>query len=456
MDNELYVVWMVRSSDRARAAAEEALGNFAAHDLPHRIGRFSEAEGKLAELAARVRAAFTPPELPAVFTGRHLHLLVGPAAQPLLTELLGCPESEVFATLFDGHQLAQALRETGHHQDGIDDAELLLLALLARLPRLAARHGLESRDWGGFVEGRGWLTPYAQDRLTELARRRGWPAEAAPTQVLAGVLEGVGGQRNGDEAAQFDALALIELRRRIGLLTEQMRDDALEHAETARLLAPDLSSVSRLPAWLELYERDAVAVGLRRLFTGTVTVGEQLHGLYSQPPPETGRPDPEANLQVINEVRYGFLKRRMSFDIACEVEAEGKTHTVVVLRCRGVLPEQYPAIRDTVHQLHGAELAGQGESLGERLLNTAVPQRLGLPGRLRSALRDHGAEAVQCVVLTGIRRPIAVPAPWRDHLGTALPYASPPGADTVFPAVADVTRALRASVPGPRQVVEVD
>ncbi|USA03897.1 hypothetical protein NCG97_30115 [Streptomyces lydicamycinicus] len=79
------------ASDRARAAAEKALGNFAAHDLLHRIGRFSEAEGKLAELAARVRAAFTPPDLPAVFTGRHLHLLVGPAAQPLLAEPPGVP-----------------------------------------------------------------------------------------------------------------------------------------------------------------------------------------------------------------------------------------------------------------------------------------------------------------------------------------------------------------------------
>ncbi|MFE1171222.1 hypothetical protein [Streptomyces sp. NPDC058773] len=454
MDNELYVVWMVRTSERAMAAAEEALGNFAAHDLLHRIGRFGQAEGKLAELAARVRAVFTPPELPAVFTGRHLHLLVGPTAQPLLAGLLRCPESDVFATLFDAHQLAQALREAGQQQDGVDDAELLLLALLARLPRLAARHGLESRDWGGFVEGRGWLTPYAQDRLTERARRRGWPADAAPTQILAGVLEGVGGRQDGDGAAQFDALALIELRRRLGLLSEQLRDNALEHAEKAALLAPDLSSVSRLPAWLELYERQAVAVGMRRLFTGSVTVGEQLNGLYSRPPQESGRPKPDASLEVINEVRYGFLKRRMSFDIACEVE--GQSHPVVVLRCRGVTPEQYPAVRDTVHQLQGSDLAGQGESLGERLLNTAVPQRLGLPGRLRSALQEYGAEAIQCVVLTGIRQPVSVPAPWRDHLGTSLPYASPSGADSVFPSVPDVTRALRASVPGSRQVVEVD
>ncbi|UKY49195.1 hypothetical protein [Streptomyces inhibens] len=454
MDNELYVVWMVRTSERAMAAVEEALGNFAAQDLLHRIGRFSEAESRLAELAARIRAAFTPPELPAVFTGRHLHLLVGPTVQPLLAEILQSPEPEVFATLFDSHQLAQALRETGHRQDGIDDAELLLLALLARLPRLAARHGLESRDWGGFVEGRGWLTPYALDRLTELARRRGWSADAGPTQILAGVLEGVGGRPDADRAAQFDALALIELRRRIGLLSERLRGDALEHAEEAARLAPDLTSVSRLPAWLELYEHHAVAVGMRRLFTGSVTIGEQLKGLHSQPPPETGRPKPEENLRVINEVRYGFLKRRMSFDIECEVE--GQSHPLRVLRCRGVLPGQYPAIRDTIRQLRGSDLSAQGESLGERLLNTAVPQRLGLPGRLRSALHRYSTEAVQCVVLTGIRQPVAVPAPWRDHLGTALPYASPPAGDTVFPGVDEVVRALRDSVPGSRRVVEVE
>ncbi|MFG2289055.1 hypothetical protein ACGFOU_23680 [Streptomyces sp. NPDC048595] len=454
MDNELYVVWMVRTSERAMAAVEEALGNFAAHDLLHRIGRFSEAESRLAELAARIHAAFTPPELPATFTARHLHLLVGPAAQPLLAEVLQCPEPDVFATLFDSPQLARALREAGHGQDGIDDAELLLLALLARLPRLAARHGLESRDWGGYVESRAWLTPYALERLTELARRRDWSADAGPTQILAGVLEGVGGRQDADRAARFDALALIELRRRIGLLGEQLRGDALEHAEEAARLAPDLTSVRRLPAWLELYEHHAVAVGMRRLFAGSVTVSEQLKGLHSQPPPESGKPKPDANLQVINEVRYGFLKRRMSFDIACEVE--GQAHPLLVLRCRGVLPDHYPAIRDTIHQLRGSDLAPQGGSLGERLLNTSVPQRVGLPGRLRSALHRHSTEAVQCVVLTGIRQPVAVPAPWRDHLGTALPYGSPPGGDTVFPEVAEVTRALRASVPASRPVVEVE
>ncbi|MFF8311780.1 hypothetical protein ACWGQL_24970 [Streptomyces lydicus] len=453
MDNELYVVWMVRTSERAMAAVEEALGSFAAHDLLHRIGRFGEAESRLAELAARIRAVFTPPELPATFTGRHLHLLVGAAAQPLLAEILGCREPDVFATLFDAHQLAQALREAGHRQDGVDDAELLLLALLARLPRLAARHGLESRDWGGFVEGRGWLTPYALDRLTDLSRRRGWPAQAGPAQVLAGVLEGVGGRHGAEGAAQFDALALIELRRRIGLLGEQLRGDALEHAEEAGRLAPDLTSVRRLPAWLELYEHRAVAVGMRRLFAGSVTVGEQLEGLFSEPPPEVGRPRPEAHLQVVNEVRYGVVRRRMSFDIACEVE--GQAHPSLVLRCRGVRPEDYPAIRDTVHQLHGSDLAAQGESLGERLLNTAVPQRVGLAGRLRAALRQYGAEVVQCVVLTGIRQPVSVPAPWRDHLGASLPYGAPPDGDSVFASVPEVTRALRESVSAGRRVVEV-
>jgi len=445
MENELYVLWLVRTSERARAAVSQVYGDLARSDLVRRVTGPGLHEDRLAELAARIRAEFTPPQLPAVLTEHHLRMLVDPKALPALAELLGCPVADVHANLLDSHQLVRALRDTGHTRAEIADAELLLLTLLPRLPRLAAAHALDAGEWGAFVERRKWLTPRAVQRLADWARAREWAADARPAQVLAGVLEGVGGRRaEAEPSSRFDALALIELRRRIGLLAELLRGDASAHAEEAALLAPDLTSVARLPAWLELYERNAVAVGLHRLFTGSTSLAELLQGKYTDPPAVTGEPRPGTALEITNEISFGVFRKWVAFDITCEVE--GQAGQQVVLRCRGVRKDLYKPIRDKVLQLRVVDLSQVGNTVGERLLNTQVAQHHGLRGRLRLALRRHGPQAIQCVLLAGVRRPITVPSPWHEYLNTALPYEVRPTRDTRFTGVERVNAALRASV----------
>jgi len=444
MENELYIVALVKSSDRARAAIGEVLGDFSRSDLLRRIGRPGQTTDELAELAARVRAEFTPAQLPAVLTEHHLRMLVAPASLPVLAGVLSCPVADVHATLLDAHHLGRALRDSGHARAEIADAELLLLNLLPRLPRLAAAHALNSGDWGSFVERRGWLTPSAVRRLAVEAAKRSWPADSRPTQVLAGILEQTAAGRNQVEASKrFDALALIELRRRIGLLAEQLRDDASTHAEEAALLAPDLTSVARLPAWLQLYERDAVAVGLHRLFTGSTSLAELLQGNYAEPPSVAGDPVPDEGLHITNELVFGTLKKRIAFDVTCVVE--GQSDPQVVLRCRGLPKAKYEPIREKILTLRTTDLSQVGNSVGERLLNTQVAEHHGLPGRLRHVLRSHGPQAIQCILLAGIRRPIVVPSPWHEYLSTTLPYAEPPAHDTRFVEPGEVNRALRAS-----------
>lgn len=454
MENELYVVWLTRTSGRARAAVAEVVGDFAMEDLLDRVARFGRTPEGMARLAARIRAAFTPPRLPAVFTDRHLRQLVEPRVQPVLAEVLACPPSDVSAALFDSGRLAQALREAGHAKAGIHDAELLLLELLPRLPRLAARHGLEAHDWGGHLESRSWLTSYAVGRLTATAQRREWPADASPTQLLAGVLEGVGGRPEAEEVFQFDTLALIEIRRRLGLLAEQLRSDAREHATEAAHLETGLTSVVRLPAWIDLYESDAVAEGLRRLFTGATSVGDLLGGAYTTPPAVTGEPEPDEGLRITNEIAFGVVKRRVAFDVGCAVQGERQQQ--VILRCRGLRRSELDVVKHALQELRGKDLSTEGGTLGERLLNTQVARRSGLKGYVRLALHRHGPEVAQCVVLTGTRRPVEVPAPWHEHLDTVLPYASPPQGDTRFPPLAEVVRELRAGVAPGRRIEEVE
>jgi hypothetical protein len=452
VENELYVVSLIHTSERAAAVAAEVLGNFAMADLLQRIGRFGQAEDRLAELATRIRAAFHSSLQPAAFTGRHLEMLVDPNARSVLAGALGCQEQDVVATLFDSGQLASALRDVEYARGGDLDAEQLLLPLLSRMPMLAARHGLDTRDWGGFIEDRGWLTPLALNRLTEVARRMEWPHDTHPTGILAGLLEGLSERTDIDSASRFDALALIELRRRIVLLAEQLRTEAMQHASDAARLAPDLISIVRLPALIELYERNSVAVGLHQLFTGTISVADLLKGSYTVPPVVTGEPDPDENLQLANEITLGAFKRRIAFDITCAVD--GQRYPQVVLQCRGILRESQAPIRATIQQLRGSDLSARGKNLGERLLNTRVAQHEGLPGFLRLALHEHWAEAIQCIVLTGNRQPIAVPSPWHEYLTTTLPYQSPPSVDARLSALADVILDLRASVSPGRRIEE--
>ncbi|MGW5640842.1 hypothetical protein, partial [Streptomyces sp. NPDC003832] len=405
MENELYVVWMVRVSERARTAVGSVLGDLARTDLLRRLAALGQAEERLAELAVRIQAEFTPPELPAVFTENHLRMLVDRRVAPALAQTLDCPQATVLGNLLDADQLALALCDSGDSTGTILDPELLFLRVLQRLPRLAARHGLDSRAWGPFLEDRRWLTPRALDQLTKLARTRGWPPAARPSQILAAVLETAGEEvRSPGPETEFDALALIELRRRIGLLAEHLREEAMRRAEEAALMEPKLSSVSRLPGWLELYERNAVAIGLRRLLTGADSLSDLLQGTHTEPPAVTAEPRPDEFLRITNEIAFGALwKRRVAFDITCLVQ--GQSDPQVILRCRGLRKDDYTPIRGMIQQLRGRDLVKTGGTLGERLLNTQVAQRKGLRGHLRRVLHRHGPELIQCVVLTGIRQP---------------------------------------------------
>jgi hypothetical protein len=444
MDNELYVVSLVTSSERARTAVSEVMGNYAQTDLLRRIAALTdpvEAASLLGELAARIRMEFTPPQLPTAFTGEHVRQLLSPASTARLAEVMSCSPADVLATLLDAYQLATALGEVGSTRQQVLDAELLLFELIPRLPRLAARYGLDARDWGDFMERRGWLTPEATDRLAAEAGRREWDEDARPTQVLAGIMENVG-VRHPHAGTRFDGYALIELHRRIGLLAERLRSEAIERAREAAQEAPDLTSVDRLPAWIELYERDAAAVGLLQLFAGAVSVAGLLQGNFSEPLPVTGVPAPTEHLQVINDVPFGALwKRRIAFDIACVIQ--GKDRPEVIVRCRGLAHSEYTAVRETIQRLRGSDLAEAGRTLGERLLHTHVAQREGLQGRLRLALHQYGTEVIQCALLTGVRQPIMVPSPWRDHLASQLSYAVPPPGDAQFPGLDQVEASLR-------------
>jgi hypothetical protein len=429
-------------------AVSAVLGAFSRQDLLRRLREpQSDTQRQFDELAMRIRAAFSPPPLAPVFTAEHLHLLARAEGRSTIATVLGWPPEDVLSNLFEAEELAETLRSASGPGEGILDPELLFFEVLTILNRVGAMYGLRDRDWGRFIIENRWLTPTAVAKLTEVAGRHGWPTNSPPTRILASVLE-----RNTDEpevssGPMFDGLALVEMQRRIALLVEQLRSEASKRAEDAAEIAPDLASVAQLPAWIELYERGAVAEGLRRLFTGSSSIRDLLQGNYPDPPPVSGEPVPTASLHITNVHHFGLLGRFVSFDIACQLEGQQPPPTVI-LRCRGVAKRDFPGISDALRQLRGADISPLGGTLAERLLNSQVAQRTGIHGYLRLALRRFEAETIQCVVLTGLHQPIAIPAPWHEYLRTRLSFDPPPTDDVRFLQLHEVVDALRSSAAG--------
>ena len=452
MKNEVYVVKLLESSARARAVAAPVLGDMAQVDLLRalrnpRILRPAEStttEGLFEELATRIGREFSPPGPPDHVTAEHLRELAHPEIQRGVARALGCRPEALMSTVFDAVRIGQTLEAVS--SDAVDSAdEGLFRSLLERLPLIDVLFGLSSGNWTHFIEQQGWITATAAEKLRTIAGNDQLGQDIPVPRLLAYLIERAGRQPAHPSETYFDAFALIELRRRLALLAEQLRDEALDRAELAAQIAPDLRAVAQLPAWLELYEFGSIASGMLALFTGAISFAELLPDLHDPPAAVTGDPVSSEGLLVRNEATYGKFHRRESFDVACVVHGEEEPQ--VILHCRGLSRSQSAQVKDVVQRLTGGDLSPIGDSVGARLLNTRVPVQEGLAGYLRAALHRYGAEAVQCAILTGFQEPVTVPAPWHDHLNAKIPYQ---GLDTAqdawMPSCQEVEDDLVASV----------
>lgn len=456
MKNEVFVVKMLESSARARAVAAPVFGDLAQVDLlralrdprPVRSVGSATIEELFEDLAVRIRREFSPPGLPDQVTADHLRALAHPEIQRSVARVLGYRPEALVPTVFDPVRLGRTLEEAGG--DAVEsmetDAEVLFLRLLERLPLIDVMFGLSSGNWTHFIQQQRWITATAAEALRTVAGDEHLGQDVPAPQVLAYLIERAGRSPAQIAEAYFDAFALIELRRRLALLAEQLRDEALDRAELAAQIAPDLRAVAQLPAWLELYEFGSIAIGLLRLFTGVISFAELLPSdLHDPPAAVTGDPVPSEGLLVRNEASYGTFHRRESFDIACVVHGEEEPQ--VILHCRGLSKNQSAQVKDVVQRLTGGDLSVTGDSAGARLLNTRVPVQEGLAGYLRAALHRYGAEAVQCAILTGFTEPVTVPAPWHDHLSAKIPYQGLDSTqDAWLPSCQEVEDELVASV----------
>jgi hypothetical protein len=452
--NEIFVIQLLGSSARARAVAAPVLGDMAQVDLlralrnprPVRPAGSTTIEALFDDLATRMRREFSPPGPPDRVTVEHLRALAHPEIQREVARGLGYRPEALLPTVFDADRLGHTLETIGSGTDDSGDAEALFLRLLERLPLIDVQFGLGSGNWTHFIEQQRWITATAAEKLRTVAGNDHLGQDVPTPQVLAYLIERAGRPPAGQAEVYFDAFALIELRRRLAFLGEQLRDEAMDRAELAAQIAPDLRAVSYLPAWLELYEFGSIASGMLTLFTGAISFAELLPpDLHDPPTAVTSEPVSSEGLLVKNEVTYGRFQHRETFDIACMVHGEEEPQTI--LRCKGLSKNQSAQVKDVVQRLTGGDLSITGDSVGARLLNTRVPVQEGLAGHLRAALHRYGAEAVQCAILTGLQQPVTVPTPWHDQLNAGIPYQGLYTAeDAWMPSCNEVTNELTSSV----------
>lgn len=395
-------------------------------------------EDVFSTLCDLVGSEVAPPPRQAMSVTELMHLS-SPDAQAVLAEGLGCRPSDTIARLFDREVLACLLSEAGIDFPPDSDTQALYYRLIAKADEIEVELGLSRQDWGPELDRRSWLQPAASARLHGAARTNGWDGYSS-SEIVVAIMVG-SAPETSSKRRTFDSLAITELQRRACQLAEDLRAEAATLARAAADSAPSaLTTVARLPGWIELYERRAIVSGLKSLLAGeTVVVRTLARDKAWQVSVVDGEPAVGAPLIVQHTKRHTRMGRKVvTFEVAVALRgAEEEPRTIV--KATAVPRAAYDDIAFVVKALHSEDLSTEGKQIGERLLNTRVlaPTR-GLNGLLRSALERHDAEFARALLLCGENAPIASGVAFREILTKELPFASPTsGSDVRFPKDAD-------------------
>lgn len=275
MNGEMYVVHLIRKAAQARNAASRLLGVTNEHrqiemlrepDLVDSLADklYCSPDEAFDRFAEKVRAAFAQSgRVP--FERAHFELLRDMIVAPVeLTDTLECAPDDVVVKLFDPLKMKETLKKVGSPDAASAplDAPKLLRAILREdnVDRIEQASGMGDRFWGIILQRENWLRPEAVQALKDHAIRKQWSTTDA-TSALALILAGSTTSETPQGAAggtTFRWQALVVLRQRLAFLVSHLREQAVKYAEEAMEKDPSSKTLSRLPIWLEIYERGAI------------------------------------------------------------------------------------------------------------------------------------------------------------------------------------------------------
>lgn len=440
MHGEMYVVQLVKISERARSVAGTYL-RVAGRDRqlealkdPHLAQKLTgpldcSEHTVFTEFARRIRDELQR-HAPSSFTLAHLQFLATDRAHIPLDNLLHCEPGKGLPGLFDPVNMKRTLQKVDPTRAAsipLAPGSLLSAILLPHhISSFEQQYGVGVNDWGAFIQEEKWLTGEALRQLRDYANSVIWPAEYPPMSILAAFLDDLQEEGQGTDHRQtFDKLALAYLRQRLLWVVETLREQAVKHAQQASTLDPSQQAYGHLPAWLEIYERGAVLRAMPYLTPDRKPLSTFIPSSnYKVFQSLDGKPDLKKPLLVETKRIYekGLIKKTKvgAFEIHCSLQ--GRQEAYPQLQCRGLPLDIYEHLIAVIPQLTGADLSPAGKTLAEQLLNTLVP----VPDRfirfINSAVKKLGPAFAQCLVFCGTPLPIELDLPGRADLHNKLPY----------------------------------
>jgi hypothetical protein len=436
MDGEMYVVKLIAMSDRARAVATGVLGVSLKDSQLQKLKELYLVQDLARELQCppievfeqfgkQIRESFAQRAL-RPFTRFHLSALRD--HYDLVGKLLHCgPNDDPLRKLFQYEKMKRTLQkiDSEYALDVLNppSAAQVLDDILQpyNASSIEQMYAQGQTGWGVIIQREKWLQTDAKYYLKKYADSWNWPADD-PMRILATFLEKLelgSAREDADESQAYDFLALTYIRSRLHFLISQLREQAITRANEAIGADPSQLALRNLPAWLEIYERGAIMQALpyllldkKPLFT-LIPYGnyELLH--YSKQP----------------DLAQGFVIKKGNvfkgggfgtFEIHCSFH--GEKNTQGVLRCKDLPIATYKHVIDVIPRLSELDLSPEGDSIGQRLLNTPVL----VPDRFLQLLNDSVKSLdlilAQCMVLCGMPLPMKMNIPGYEFLSDQLPY----------------------------------
>src|SRR5712691_9182164 len=251
MRGEMYVTWLVQRSPLARGIANELRGP-GYDDILDELrdpDRINTAGPAFAKISARLQSALDFNVLRPLVEDDLIHL-AHPKIWGALAPILRCPEADVLVSLLDQVTMERDLDEAGHQRPqaaAAEDSQTLFFSMLHGgngIKAISRHYYVGANNWGDFMDTRHWILPGATAKLRGEAKRQGWAKGSTPvrpTEVLAAIIDETlkpPTWRVGPMEEQFDALAVVAIRRRVAHLIEELRKEAIEQAELATQLLP--------------------------------------------------------------------------------------------------------------------------------------------------------------------------------------------------------------------------
>lgn len=449
--SELFVVNSVRTSELAFSAATEKLSASALNSVellkilkdPNQLKAHTRLMGSnntrdddyyhqiFSTLEKSISSAFKP-RATSLLTRKRLSLLLNEDVQEALAIHLGCHPREVVATLFSIEELRDTLdylNDDGSESNS-NNAVGLLSEILKHGGSLEEEHCVTGNDWEFILKEEQWLEQEDEPKSKAVQKLEALVSDTTnPYIALATLIE----RSQKDDVEQvknnslslpnsIGSLGLIEVRRRLLWIINQLYEQANENFDAAAAVMPTSSTFELLPAVFHLYNLGWTLRGLKNYISPPITLSKVLTEDKIERNPvdvDAIALDQSLEFEVLEEFSV-YENKYWSFEIRCGLKNK-KFHTF--LTAYEIRIEIAQEIQREISTLTPRQLGFSEKDLCDSLLESPFLNTDPVETLLRDAINELGLEKFSQIVAFSCSDPIeGVPPIWRKVIPEQLPY----------------------------------